>query len=75
MNGDNSGLILVLENSKMIFRNFSGAPDKFNPKGAQPSFGVLLNEEVINVGKLEEDGWYVRRLKPNPDDPEQYRQP
>lgn len=58
---------LVLENARIIFRNFSGAEKDFNPAGRR-NFSVVIDEELANV--LRDDGWNVRPLrKRNPDDP------
>lgn len=58
---------LVLENARIIFRNFSGAERDFNPAGRR-NFSVVIDEELAEV--LRADGWNVRPLrKRNPDDP------
>lgn len=61
-----------IEGARLIFRNFSGRETDFNEKGNR-NFGVILDEELAE--QLMEDGWNVKRLKPRPDDPEQYCTP
>jgi len=48
---------LVLDNAKLIFRNFSGQPSNFNVEGNR-NFCVLLDTELAN--KLKSEGWNVR---------------
>lgn len=66
-----------VEGARLIFRNFSGEEQTnggriMNRKGDR-NFGIILTEEMAK--KLANDGWRVRRLKPRPDDPEQYMTP
>lgn len=65
---------IVIENAKIIFRNFSGKGDgMYNPPGKR-SFCVLLDE--TSAAELSEDGWNVKTLKPREegDQPRQYLQ-
>lgn len=57
--------------AELIFKNFEGREDDYNQKGNR-NFGVLIDDENAKI--LEQDGWYIRYLKPRPDDPEQHRQ-
>lgn len=59
---------LVLENSKIIFRNFSGAPSQFNPEGKR-NFCVLLDTDMANKLKLQ--GWNIRFSEGRDEDDEQ----
>lgn len=61
-----------IENAQLIFKNFQGKKKEYNEEGNR-NFGVLLEEEFAH--QLEADGWNIRRLKPRPDDPEEYRAP
>lgn len=64
----------AIEHAVIRFRNFSGAPDRFSKQGYNKGFfSVFLTEEQAQV--LSDDGYYVKRLKPNPDDPEDPGQP
>jgi len=56
---------IVIENARLLFRNFSGVESKFNPAGRR-NFCVVINPELVQT--LKEDGWNVKFL--NPRDPE-----
>lgn len=49
---------------RILFRNFAGAPDKYNPNGCMANFWVLLTEEK---GRELEDERLNVRWKPNRD--------
>ena len=51
---------IVIENARLIFRNFSGKETTFNPAGSR-NFCVLLDNDLGE--KLTEDGWNVKWLK------------
>lgn len=55
-----------IEDAKLIFRNFSGNPTPFNPKGGVKSFCVILEPDIAEV--LAKDGWNVKTLKPREDE-------
>ncbi len=62
---------LVMENCRIIFRNFSGKEGKFNPAGRR-NFNVVLDER--NAKNLMADGWNVKMSPPrNPEDEPMYR--
>jgi hypothetical protein len=52
---------VVIENTRMIFRNLKGAKGKFNKQGER-SFSVVLSDEQAQ-GMID-DGWKVKWLKP-----------
>ncbi len=52
---------ISISDAKIIFRNFRGEGDKYNPVGSR-NFGVLLDQEA--AASLAEDGWNVKYLKP-----------
>lgn len=56
---------LEIENARLIFRNFSGKPDKFNAQGGIRKFGVIINPEIAD--SLKEEGWNVKMLPPKED--------
>lgn len=66
----NDGTVL-LENVRILFRNFAGKEGKYNREGDR-SFAVLLEDDLAN--QMETDGWNVKWLKPNDDyaDPQAY---
>ena len=51
----------VLENVRIVFRNFSGAEGKYNRAGVR-NFAVLLDDETAQA--MASDGWNVKYLKP-----------
>lgn len=57
-----------IDNARIGFRNFSGAEGKYNPAGNR-NFAVFLPTDVAE--KMEKDGWYVRWLNSNPEEPPQ----
>lgn len=59
---------LVIEDARIIFPNFKGEGDRFNPQGGKRSFCVLLNTE--RAKELAEEGWNVKRLKPRDEEEE-----
>lgn len=52
---------IKLENAKIRFLNFSGAPGKYNPAGDR-NFCVEIPEEIVET--LMADGWNIKRSKP-----------
>ena len=63
---------IIIEDAKLIYRNFSGKVSEYNRSGQQ-NFAVVLDDEL--AATLEADGWPVKYRKPRVDDPEQYRTP
>lgn len=60
---------VVMEDVRLIFRNFSGKEGLFNREGER-SFSVLLDEDIAKV--MAQDGWNVKWLKAiEPGDPDQ----
>ena len=51
----------MVENARIIFRNFSGKPGPFNKEGDR-SFAVILPDGVDE--EMLDDGWNVRYLDP-----------
>lgn len=59
---------LEVENARLIFRNFSGKPDKFNAKGGTRKFGVIIDPNIAD--SLREEGWNIKMLPPKDDEGE-----
>lgn len=57
---------LIIENARIIFRNFSGKETKFNRAGNR-NFCVII-EDSKKAKELEEIGWNVKTLKPRDED-------
>ena len=55
---------VMIENARLIFKNFSGEESKFN-RGGNRNFCVVLDPEVAD--DLIKDGWNVRFLRPRED--------
>lgn len=58
---------VVLENVRILFRNFSGAEGRFNAKGKR-NFNVLLDHDMAEA--MEKDGWNIKYLKSREEDEE-----
>lgn len=58
---------IVVENARIIFRNFAGKESKFNAKGKRNFCLVIDNEEAP---QLKEEGWNIKYLKPRDPDEE-----
>lgn len=63
---------IILENTKIIFKNFSGKKTDFNEEGNR-NFGVIIPDDMVDA--LIADGWKVKFRPPREDDPEHYEQP
>lgn len=64
---------IAIEGAQIVFRNFSGAEGKFNPKGSR-NFSVLLDTDLAKT--LQSDSWNVRWLDPKDesDEPQAFLQ-
>lgn len=59
---------LMIEDARIIFRNFAGRESTYNRAGVR-SFCVIL-DDVALVERLAADGWNVRTLRPRDDEEE-----
>jgi hypothetical protein len=51
---------VVMENVRIIFRNFAGKEGMYNREGDR-NFAVLLDDDTAQ--KMEADGWNIKRLR------------
>lgn len=57
---------IIIENARIIFRNFAGKESKFNRAGNR-NFCVIL-DDPNQAQMLAEDGWNIRILAPRDDE-------
>ena len=64
---------IVMEDVRIMFRNFSGKGNRYNREGSR-NFCVVIPEE--NYDDFSEPGWNIRELKPRDegDEPLRYTQ-
>lgn len=55
---------IVIENARLMFKNFSGEESKFN-RGGNRNFCVVLDHETAE--RLMDDGWNIKFLRPRED--------
>lgn len=58
---------ISIENARIVFRNLSGKPDKFNSKGGKRSFSVVIDDPKF-AKELKKEGWNVKDFKPRKDE-------
>lgn len=57
---------IVMENARLIFRNFEGREEKYNRKGDR-NFGLIIEDPEV-AQQLVEDGWNIKELTPKNND-------
>lgn len=55
---------LIMEDARVVFRNFAGAEGMYNREGDR-NFCVLLEDDLAE--DMKKDGWNIKRLKPRDD--------
>ena len=55
--------VLVIPDTRVIFKNFSGKPDDYNRAGGVRSVNIELDPTLAK--QLKADGWNVRMTKPS----------
>ena len=58
---------ITIENARIIFRNLSGKPDKFNSQGGKRGFSVVIDDPKF-AEDLKKEGWNVKAFKPRDDE-------
>lgn len=58
---------IIIENARLIFKNFSGEESRYNRNGNR-NFCVILDHDVAE--QLADDGWNIKMLKPRDEDEE-----
>lgn len=56
---------VTIENFRMLYRNFSGKPSRYNKEGQQNFCAVITEEEAV---QFDEIGFNVKRTKPRDDE-------
>lgn len=67
MNKKHRRVSQTIMDAAIIWKNFSGSPDKFNPMGGKRKFTVLIKDEAV-IEAMTRDGWNISELC-NKDDP------
>lgn len=61
---------IKIENARLVFRNFSGKPDKFNSQGGKRSFSVVIDDPKF-AEDLRREGWNIKQFNQSPDSDEE----
>lgn len=58
---------IKIKDARIVFRNFSGKPDKFNPKGGKRSFSVVIEDPEF-ADSLAREGWNIKQFNQTDED-------
>ena len=61
---------IKIENARIVFRNLSGKPDKYNPRGGKRSFSVVIEDPEF-ANELKREGWNIKQFNQSPDSDEE----
>lgn len=61
----NEAPTFMIEDARIVFRNFSGKEDEFNREGSRNFLAIL---DPVVAERMLDDGWNVKYFKPKPDD-------
>lgn len=50
-----------IENTRLLFKNFNGAPTKFKPQGGERTFCAVLQDPVL-AEQMKAAGWNVKEI-------------
>lgn len=53
---------IVVDGAKIIWRNFAGKPDKYNPAGGKRQFNLVISPD--DVDDLVDEGWNIKSREP-----------
>lgn len=53
---------IVADDATIIWRNFAGNPDNFNPKGGKRQFNLVI--DPADVDDLIDEGWNIKHREP-----------
>lgn len=56
---------VVLENTRILFKNFRGEPTRFKPQGGERTFCVIVPEE--QAIPMQQEGWNIKQMAPRED--------
>lgn len=62
--------VLQIDDCRIIFRNFSGAPSKYNREGDR-NFAIYIPDQEL-ADKLTDEGWNVKIRPPRDEDEEPF---
>ena len=57
---------LMIEDARIIFRNFEGRPGRYNQEGRK-NFGVVIEDQAV-ADQLTAEDWNIKVLEPRDED-------